>query len=165
MTPGGKAMPTQTGIHVPLIVHCPSRFDPAVADGIVEASDFYPTLLDLADAPPQPGKLLDGISFLPQLLGQPLPRRDAAFFWYDPRPGWDKERFARHVFALNQTHKLFRDGRLFRIGTLPLEEIFVQHDQPEDSAERAQLLQVISEAMAGVEEPPLVDAYGIPLEK
>lgn len=161
--PGGKAMPTQTGIHVPLIVHCPSRYKPAIVDGIVEASDFYPTLLQLAGVQKQGGKHLDGISFVPQLTGQPGPRRDAAFFWYDPRPGWDKERFERHVFALNATHKLFRDGRLFRIGKRPLEEILVSKDDAEDRVARAELNAVIQRAMAGVDEPPLVDAYGNPL--
>ncbi len=69
---GGKAMTTQTGIHVPLIVHCPRRFQPSIVDGIVDASDFFVTLLDLAgiDRNTSHAKL-DGVSFLPQLLGQP----------------------------------------------------------------------------------------------
>ena len=157
---GGKATPLQTGIHVPLIVHCPNRFQPAVADGIVEASDFYPTLLDLAATQKQPSMHLDGISFVPQLLGKLTPRRDAAFFWYDPRPGWDKERFARHVFALNKTHKLFRDGRLFRIGDLPLQETLVEQGDEMDRAAREELRRVIDNAMSGVDEPPLVGAFG-----
>ena len=37
------------------------------------------------------------------------------FFWYDPRPGWDKDRFTRHIFALDHNYKLFSDGRLFDI--------------------------------------------------
>lgn len=165
MIPGGKAMPTQTGIHVPLIVHCPDRYQPAVADGIVEASDFYPTLLDLSESEKQPSKHLDGISFAPQLKGQAGPRRSSAFFWYDPRPGWDKERFRRHVFALNKTHKLFRDGRLFRINELPLEERLVQQETEQDRAARTELQGVITDAMAGTDEPPLVDAYGNPAKQ
>lgn len=161
---GGKAMPTQTGIHVPLIVRCPRRFDPHIADGIVEASDFYPTLLQLAGADKQPGKHLDGISFVPQLVGNPSPRRTSAFFWYDPRPGWDKERFSRHVFALNRTHKLFRDGRLFRIDGPPLDETLVQQDNTADRQARTELSHVIKTSMAGVKEPPLVDSYGNPLQ-
>lgn len=163
--PGGKAMPTQTGIHVPLIVHCPNRFKPTVADRIVEASDFYPTLLDLAGAEKHPQKHLDGISFVPQLNGSGKQTRKSAFFWYDPRPGWDKERFSRHVFALNRTHKLFRNGDLFRIGDLPLRETLVQVDSPADRAARSELEQVIREAMNGVNEPPLVNAYGNPIGK
>ncbi|WP_235034035.1 sulfatase-like hydrolase/transferase [Roseiconus lacunae] len=157
---GGKATPLQTGIHVPLIVHCPTRFKPAVRDGIVEASDFFPTLLQMAKAKPQPEQTFDGVSFLPLLTGQAEATRDAAFFWYDPRPGWDKERFSRHVFALNQTHKLFRNGGLYRINDPILSETFVESETAGDTASRRQLRAVIDKAMAGVEEPPLVDSFG-----
>lgn len=160
---GGKATPLQTGIHVPLIVHCPARYRPAVVDGIVEASDFYPTLLELAGTDKRDNKHLDGISFVPPLRGETEGGRNAAFFWYDPRPGWDKERFSRHVFALNSTHKLFRDGRLFRLGPLPLEEHRVTEETSDDHAARRQLQSVIEREMAGVQEPPLVDAFGRPL--
>ncbi|MEO1523879.1 MAG: sulfatase-like hydrolase/transferase [Planctomycetota bacterium] len=164
--PGGKAMPTQTGIHVPLIVHCPDRYQPRVAGGIVDASDFWPTLLELTGAETSGSKTKrDGISFVSQLTGTPGPRRDAAFVWYDPRPGWDKERFSRHVFALNKTHKYFRDGRLFRLSELPLEESLVAPSEMTDQDREAKnkLTQFIRETMSGVKEPPLVDAYGKPL--
>lgn len=162
---GGKAMTTQTGIHVPLIVHCPNRYPPKVADGIVEPSDFYPTLLDLADVEKTDGKRLDGISVAPQLRGESGPHRQAAFFWYDPRPGWDKERFSRHVFAVNKTHKLFRDGRLFRLGPKPLQEQRVKQPSEADRKARKQLRSVIENAMAGVDEPPLVDAFGRSMDR
>lgn len=167
--PGGKAMTTQTAIHVPLIVHCPARFKPAIATGIVDASDFYPTLVDLAGTQAHDATVRDGVSFLPQLNGESLSTRDAAFVWYDPRPGWDKDRFSRHVFALNKTHKLFRDGRLFRLDEKPLEETLVEESEMtvSDLQAKETLALVIEQAMAGVDEPDLVDAYGnaIPLSK
>ncbi|MEL6105026.1 MAG: sulfatase-like hydrolase/transferase [Planctomycetota bacterium] len=165
---GGKAMPTQTGIHVPLIVHCPNRYEPKVANGIVDASDFWPTLLELAGAKPNAAESeRDGVSFVSQLQGTPGPRRDAAFFWYDPRPGWDKERFTRHVFALNKTHKYFRDGRLFRFSDTPLEETLVSPSKMSaaDRANKQQLAEIIRSTMSGVNEPPLVDAYGKPMKE
>ena len=166
--PGGKAMPTQTGIHVPLIVHCPSRFKPRVASGIVDASDFFPTLLELAGVGvSETDSKRDGVSFASQLSGEVGPRRDAAFFWYDPRPGWDKERFTRHVFALNKTHKYFRDGRLFRLSKTPLEEALVAPSEftPQDKAAKQMLADVIRTTMIGAPEPPLVDAYGKPVDR
>jgi arylsulfatase A-like enzyme len=168
MIDGGKATPRQTGIHVPLIIHCPARFKPQVVDGIVDASDFYPTLMKLAGLDPNknaPDHDLDGISFVSQLTGKKGPRRDAAFFWYDPRPGWDKERFHRHVFAINRTHKLFRDGRLFRLSELPLEESLVPPEQmtAADREAATRLQKVIQDELAGVGEPPLLDAFGNPL--
>ncbi|MEO1617560.1 MAG: sulfatase-like hydrolase/transferase [Planctomycetota bacterium] len=159
---GGKAMTTQTGIHVPLIVHCPQRYSPRVSTEIVEASDFFPTLLELAGSAKTAPTNLDGVSFAEQLTGKSKAVRQAAFFWYDPRPGWDKDRFRRHVFALNKTHKFFRDGRLFRLGPKPLEERLVTTELAGDTSARQELAKVIEEAMAGTSEPPLVDAFGDP---
>ncbi|QDT67628.1 Arylsulfatase precursor [Planctomycetes bacterium MalM25] len=158
---GGKGKCTQTGIHVPLIVHCPARFQPAVVGDLVDASDFFPTLLDLADAK-HSRDALDGVSFAAKLTGDEGPTRDAAFFWYDPRPGVGKESFERSVFAVNKTHKLFRDGRLYRLGAKPLKEERIGRDdwQLEDLAAAAELQLTIDEAMKGVVEPPMVDAYG-----
>jgi arylsulfatase A-like enzyme len=162
---GGKAAPTQTGIHVPLIAHWPGHFPPSVCNAIVDASDFLPTLLDLGGKRFPDDSHTDGISFASCLFGTDGPRRETAFFWYDPRPGWDKERFGRHVFAVNRTHKLFRDGRFFRLTDRPLEEIAVDRSgmTERDRAAERQLSATITRMMAGVDEPPLVDAYGEPI--
>jgi arylsulfatase A-like enzyme len=164
---GGKATPKQTGIHVPLIVHWPSHIKPSVCGDLVDASDFVPTLIDLAGRRMPKEETLDGISFAPRLLGREANTRQAAFFWYDPRPGWDKERFSRHVFALNKDYKLFRDGRLFRLTELPLQEIAIDPAAmtETDRAAKKALADVIARAMAGVSEPPLVSEYGEPLRE
>ena len=171
---GGKATPQQTGIHVPLIAHWPKRFAPSTCDDIVDASDFFPTLLDLAGVTRPEKSTTDGISFAPRLLGDERgvkgalkgalkgARRERAFFWYDPRPGWDKERFHRDVFALNKNYKLFRSGRLFRLTDLPLEEIPIDPLKmtKDDLAAKKELSEFIEQTMAGVDEPPLLNAYG-----
>ncbi len=164
---GGKATTRQTGIHVPLIVKWSGHIQPAVCSDIVNAADFFPTLMELAGAEMPVDPTLDGISFAPQLLALDdgtAPKRESSFFWYDPRPGWDKERFSRSVFALNKNYKLFRSGRLLRLTDRPLEEIPVDPlaMTEEDLAAKQALSQVIENAMAGVVEPPLVDAYGRP---
>ncbi|GAB5405246.1 MAG: sulfatase-like hydrolase/transferase [Aureliella sp.] len=163
---GGKATSQQTGIHVPLIVSWPGQFQPAITDRIVDASDFFPTLLDLAEHEPATRKELDGVSFAPILRGEKAVRREAAFFWYDPRPGWDKEKFRRSVFAVNHTHKYFRDGRLLRLGALPLSERLISKTEwtASDSTAAAKLSDFIERTMAGDVEPPLVDAYGRPTD-
>lgn len=164
--PGGKAMTTQTAIHVPLIVHCPKRFQPRVATGIVDASDFYPTLAELAgEGFSNDGETRDGFSFLPQVSGDVKSTRDTAFVWYDPRPGWDKDKFTRHVFALNKSHKLFRDGRLFRLSDVPLEETLVEANEMStaDKAAKQELSSFIKMQMNDIDEPPLVDAFGRPV--
>ncbi|QEG41694.1 sulfatase-like hydrolase/transferase [Roseimaritima ulvae] len=163
---GGKATPQQTGIHVPLIVRCPDRFEPAVCDALVDASDFFPTLMHWAGTRQSSDTPRDGISFASQLNGQTGPQRQIAFFWYDPRPGWDKQRFGRSVFALNKNYKLFRGGPLMRLTDRPLEAIEVdpQAMTATDLAAQAELQAYIDAQMANVTEPPLVDAYGQPIK-
>ncbi len=164
MIQGGKATPKQTGIHVPLIANWPGHLQPSQCDDLVDASDFVPTLLELADHQLPADQVIDGISFAPRLWGRGGKSRQMAFFWYDPRPGWDKERFSRHVFALNREYKLFRSGRLFRLTDLPLQEIEVNplamSDQ--DRGAKEQLTKFIDQSLAGSEQPALVNAYGQP---
>lgn len=165
--PGGKALPLQTGIHVPLIAYWKGRIQPAVTNKIVDASDFVPTLLEVAGAAPINHRPFDGHSFLPTLLGKPGHQRNTAFFWYDPRPGWDKERFERSVFAVDHNYKAFRDGRLFRLTDRPLEEIPIANDEmtPADRNALKRLQDLISEKMSGSNEPPLVNTYGDPIPR
>ncbi len=116
---GGKASPLQTGIRVPLIAYQPGTVEPGqVRDDLIDASDFLPTLAELAQIEIPSDWPIDGISFAPSLSGQSGSARDSAFFWYDPRPGWDKEKFSRHIFALDHDYKLFSDGRLYGKSTV-----------------------------------------------
>ncbi len=159
---GGKGEPLQTGIHVPLIAHWPGHIQPGVCDDIVDASDFLPTLLDIGGSTLSVNDVTDGVSFAPQLFGKAGRPRDTAFFWYDPRPGWDKERFHRSVFAVNRHYKRFRDGRLFRLTDSPLKEIAVDplHMTADDKAADEKLATVIDHVMSGSDQPPLVNAHG-----
>jgi len=81
----GKGWNYEGGIRTPLIVRWPKVIKPnAVCDVPVISTDFYPTLLDLADTPAQPQQHLDGVSFAPLLRGETkdLPQRD--LFWHYP---------------------------------------------------------------------------------
>ena len=60
---------------------------------------------------------------LQRFISTPVHRpRDWVFFWYDPRPGWDKMAFSRAIFALDHKYKLFSDGRLFAIDGVDYKE-------------------------------------------
>jgi len=166
--PGGKALPVQAGIRVPLIANWPGKVPAgAVVTDLVDAADFVPTLMEIAESPvtDTDQHRLDGQSFAPQLLGKPNPApRETAFFWYDPRPGWDKEAYGRSVFALDKNYKLFRDGRLFKIDSLlPLEEQIRGQLSPKALAAKTKLQAVIDAQLADGE-PPLVDAFGAPIK-
>lgn len=68
------------GIRVPLIACWPGRIQPGVStDHVGSFSDFFPTVCDLAGAPPPLG--LDGTSFLPTLLGQAGQRPNPLLYW------------------------------------------------------------------------------------
>jgi arylsulfatase A len=163
---GGKALPLQTGIRVPLIVNWPGGIRPGrVTDDLVDASDFVPTLAELAGTRLPDDWQTDGVSFAPRLFDRPGSKRDWCFFWYDPRPGWDKDRFARHIFALDHRHKLFSDGRLFDIAGVAVREVELDSARPTPAAvvARAKLQGVIDRMMRqrmSHTARRVVDAYG-----
>lgn len=71
---GGKDTMTEAGTRVPLIASWPGRVESGVAEDLVDLSDLYPTLADLADR--SEGLDGDGFSLVPRLLeGDPSPRR------------------------------------------------------------------------------------------
>lgn len=170
MIRGGKSFPIQTGVRVPLIASWPNG-TPAGSHrrDLVDASDFVPTLLDLAGHHAPDDGQLDGQSFAPQLRGHDHPSpRDYVFVWYDPRPGHGKTHLGRSVFALDHDYKLYDDGRLMKLDLmLPIEvELPLDNLTPTAVAARTKLQGVIDAMM----QPPLsprvaheVDAYGDPV--
>lgn len=170
MIPGGKSFPIQTGVRVPLIASWPAGMPAGtVSNDLVDASDFVPTLLDLAGHDVPADWHIDGQSFAPQLRGQEHPSpRESVFVWYDPRPGWGKDHLDRSVFALDHDYKLYDDGRFMKIDyVLPIEvELPLDALTPPARAAKEKLQAVIDAMM----QPPLspavaneVDAYGNPV--
>ncbi len=83
---GGKGWMYEGGIREPLLVRWPAVVKPGgVIKTPVSSPDFFPTLLEAADASPQPGQVLDGRSLLPVFKGGDLPER--ALFWHYPHYG------------------------------------------------------------------------------
>lgn len=81
--PGAKTTLYEPGMHLPLIVRAPGNAKPgSTSDAMVSWVDITPTILDFAhvslDTPPKQPPL-QGRSFLPAALGQPLPDRDNVF--------------------------------------------------------------------------------------
>ncbi len=120
---GGKGEPTDAGIRVPLIAHWPGKFPSGtVVNDLVDSSDFLPTIAELAGKKLPASWGADGVSFAPRLFGKPGTPREWAFFWHDPRPGWDKEKRTRQIFALDGRFKLYADGKFFDVTDDPLEQ-------------------------------------------
>jgi arylsulfatase A-like enzyme len=153
---GGKGYTTQTGIRVPLVAYWPGTIAPGISKTLVDASDFLPTLAELGRIDIPVDWQTDGVSFAPLLMGEEGKSREYAFFWYDPRPGWDKDQFSREIFALDQSYKYFSDGRMFDIGgMLPVETLLDTNNlDPEAEQAREKLGEVINSMMV----PPLSEA-------
>lgn len=165
--PGGKATPAQTGIRVPLIANWPGGPAKGVVNSdLIDASDFLPTLAALSGREVPKNWPVDGRSFAEQLLGKPASNpRDWCFFWYDPRPGWDKEAYHRHIFALDHLYKLFSDGRFFDIEGVGVREVELGADDAPQARAKLQA------AIAAMRREPLsaaakteVDAFGDPIK-
>jgi arylsulfatase A-like enzyme len=80
----GKGYLYEGGIRVPLIVAWPGVTRPgSVCEVPVSGQDLYPTIREIAAAPPGRGQIVDGESLLP-LLRRTGPIRRKPLFWHYP---------------------------------------------------------------------------------
>lgn len=81
---GGKGWTYEGGIREPMLIKAPGITKPgSVCDTPVISTDFYPTLLEIAELPLRPDQHLDGVSLKPLLSGDgELPERP--LFWHYP---------------------------------------------------------------------------------
>lgn len=140
---GGKGLTNNRGTHVPLVVSWPGRAaNGTVCGDLVDFSDFFPTLLEAAAASPPSDYVVDGRSFLPQILGKTGTPRKWMYCYYNPRPERTKpKRFARTV-----RYKLYDDGRFFDLSNDVDEKNPLAGDNatPEAKAARAELQKVLA---------------------
>jgi arylsulfatase A len=132
---GGKGKLTDAGTKVPLIANWPGT-TPAgrVSDDLIDFSDFMPTFAELAGTTPPDDRVIDGVSFAPQLMGK---RGNPRLWAYCQRGG--------KAWARTQRWKLYRAGRLYDMQDDPLEEspILPAADTAETSAARKKLQNVL----------------------
>jgi arylsulfatase A-like enzyme len=83
---GEKGELTRAGTHVPMIVNWPGQVEPGLVSQVpVVPADFFATLAEAAGARarrPTGDGVLDGISFMPTLMGQPGKTREWALVEY-----------------------------------------------------------------------------------
>lgn len=115
---GNKGYPNDRGTHVPLIVNWKGQIKPSVNKSLIDFTDFFPTLLQIAGNKTAAKTLgLDGMSFYPQLKGDLSKKRDWVFSYYDPKWGT----FKKSVFAYNEKLKLYSTGEIYRLDSDPEE--------------------------------------------
>jgi arylsulfatase A len=117
--PGGKGLTTARGMHVPMIANWPGHVPAGkVNDDLVDSTDFFPTLCDIAGVKAPADLTIDGRSFAPQLQGEASTPRDWIYMWY-AKDGGPK---AQSEFAMSKSLKVYSDGRVFDLRNDPFEE-------------------------------------------
>ena len=112
---GKKGSMLECGSLVPTIANWPGVIEAGkVNDLLIDSSDILPTFADLAEAKLPTKNVIDGRSFLPQLLGKKGNPREWIFIelgnkWYVRDAKW----------------KLNREGELFDMSNAPFEEKLV----------------------------------------
>lgn len=104
---GHKQLTYEGGVREPAFIHLPqSGHGEAVVDAPISLMDFYPTMLDLANAPLPGDQPVDGVSLLPVLKAPATAQaalEDRPFFWYNVTSGVsDSGEVFQPVAALRQ---------------------------------------------------------------
>lgn len=113
----GKGALYEPGIRIPLVVAGAGVARPGrLVDGLVDTTDIFPTVLDLAGIAPPTGITIDGVSMLPYLQDNPGGRRRAWAFSESFTSATSSRRAIR-----NQTYKLITNGGRRELYNLPLD--------------------------------------------
>ena len=81
---GGKGWLYEGGIREPFIIRYPDKFKASVSDVPVISTDFYPTILDLANIKLKPNQHMDGVSLMPILESDKGEIEREAIYWHYP---------------------------------------------------------------------------------
>lgn len=80
---GGKGWLYEGGIREPYLIKWPGVTRPGSTSSVpVTSTDYYPTILDIANVPARPDQHQDGVSLVPILKGNGELQRDAIFWHY-----------------------------------------------------------------------------------
>jgi arylsulfatase A len=130
---GGKGATTDAGTRVPLIVSWPRQINLGrVSLDLVDFSDFFPTLCQIADTAVPSELKIDGRSFLPQILGKTGNPRDWIYCWFSRDGATDLAK----EFSRNQRYKLYRTGEFYDIQKDVLEEHDLQNTELDPQTSR-----------------------------
>lgn len=82
---GGKGRQWEGGIRQPYYIYWPKVTSGGTTDVMATGTDFYPTILEIAELPAMPKQHQDGVSLVPALKGESMPSR--SLFWHYPHYG------------------------------------------------------------------------------
>lgn len=129
---GRKGYMVDWGIRVPMIAFWKERSPKgAINTDMVDFADVLPTLTDAAGIHVPPTIKIDGRSFLPQVIGEPMYASPYVYMYY--KPDWGK--FENGVFARDKIYKLYGDGRFYNVE----KDLKEQHPFPLESLSKRML--------------------------
>ena len=106
---GGKGSPKDNGTHVGFMASWPGTISSGqVLDDLVDFSDVFPTLTDLAGVHIPDSLRIDGVSLTPLFSGKPR-TKETIYCWYE-RNGV-REKATQHT--RDQRYKLYASGKLY----------------------------------------------------
>lgn len=140
---GGKRLTTDAGTHVPLIAYWEGKSaENSVCSDLIDFSDFLPTICEAAAIDYSSVKNLDGVSFLPQILGKKGSPKDSIFCWFCDQK---QDPIDAAEFARDKRFKLYKNGDMYDVVNDPLEKspLAVESASEEAKSARARLKAVI----------------------
>jgi len=142
---GGKGKTTDNGTHVPLIVNWKGVIKPnSKSRNLVDFSDFFPTLFDLAGVPVEASMDLDGVSFYPELTNKNGPKRKWIHTWYN-RNGGSNPLFRSHEWVRNENYKMYVGNRFYNVKKDPYEKNIIPYSEmsKEEKGIRKEFIEVL----------------------
>ena len=135
---GHKATMLECGALVPSLANWPGKVPAGkVTEALINSTDFYPTIAEIAGAKLPEKRIIDGRTFAPQLLGQ-------STTW--PRD-WIYVQLGKKWFDRDRDWKLNESAELFDMRGAPFKEILVPSETRDQlaSTERKHLQSVLDE--------------------
>jgi len=132
---------TDAGTRVPLIAHWRGKSPIGrVVEDLVDFSDFLPTVCETAGVSPPTDRIIDGRTFLPQILGKNGKPREWIFCHYW---GYGRKKEGTREFVRNQRWKLYDNGQMYDIKNDVAEQSPLKETAPEVLAERKRLQEAL----------------------
>lgn len=94
----GKTWLYEGGIREPLIMRWPGKITANTITSVpITSVDFYPTFIEVAGTKNKAGNLIDGVSMVPLITKNQVPKREAMYWHYPSETGKWKPRMASAV--------------------------------------------------------------------
>ena len=143
---GGKGQTTDYGTHVPLIVNWKGTVKSnSKSESLIDFSDFFPTICDLANIALDSTMDLDGISFYPELVGKTGPKRKWIHSWYN-RNGGLNPLVSSQEWVRNESYKMYVGDKFYNIKEDPYEKNNISFFEMSDQEKkiREEFLEVLN---------------------